>query len=1500
MNKRVIVFICFLFFLFTFTSQAQTKFSGNTETYIAELTDFFNESSDKSNRKQAKEFIEEFTIFWNSGEINDMHKKSIADLSIEMQKRKMQAFPHFFDYLTVVKDIIQSKQSEKIIINWHIALSDYVKRKTSAPFQEFLSFSKDFFLDSLLNNSTSSVWKVNTSTFDFIYEEEPILVFPQSFNLVCYANNDSSVIYNTTGKFFPKQNKWQGEKGRINWTRAGFEPDALYAEFDRYELNTRKREFTIDTVRLYYPEMFGNQVLTGVLEERILANRTKDNAIYPAFQTTDSRFEIKNIFKDINYEGGYSIKGAKLIGSGDRFNDAYLYIYKDDKLFMKFSAQSYIIRKDRISSERAGITIYWEEDSIYHPCIPMKYIDETREISAIREREGLSRMPYINSYHQLEMDFEAMYWKMDEHKIDFRMIIGPGSEGNATFTSNNYYSDYEYEKIRGIDDMHPLVALKNCSRKNGSRSISVEDFARCLVKQEESVRNEIIRLALAGFVHYNINTDRIFIKDKVFDYLSASAKRKDYDVIKLNSVITAQSNATLSLLDFDLKMRGVSRIFVSDSQSVYIFPLNQEITIKKNRDFEFNGLVRVGLFDFFGNNFYFDYEQFKVEMPLIDSLSFRVLSRKPDEYGSYPLVRVKSTIEAMSGNVLIDHPSNKSGLKPFKEYPIFNSQNPSYVYYDKKCVYPDIYKRENFFYRIEPFQLDSMNALTTDQIEFSGYLSSAGIFPTINEPIKVQEDYSLGFNHLTPEGGLEAYEGKGTFENIIDISNQGLRGDGVLSYLTSVSESDQYIFFPEKTISESVKDFNVAESKTKTEYPIVDASNVRQEWRPHQDVMVVESKATPFEIFKEKTLLTGKLELKPTALSGEGLMEFSSAQITSENFVYTSREINSDTCDFSLKTYDLKEMAFVTENYKTNISMDAKVGKFKSNGGSSMVKFPANQYICFMDQFDWYMDKDEIDLTVSEQEIADYSQVDIRHLTDLDLSGSEFISIHPKQDSLRFKSPKAKYSLREQVIRAFNVEMIRVADAAIVPSDGNVTVLKNADMQAFEKAKILANTVTKYHVIYDANIKVTGRNDYTANGKYDYIDEIEESQMIYFSNIKVDSSLQTIAQGNIELEHDFTLSPFFDYYGKVELYANNKNLFYSGGTRIKHECDTITKRWLSFKAEIDPLNVVIPLDSNLRDMEKNKLYNGIFYSTNDSVGVYPALLSPKILGGDIELASAEHYLTYDKPSNEYRVSSLEKLTQLSLPGNYFSLDRLQCISYAEGKLSLGANLGRVLFDLYGNIQHYSADKNTVISSVITLDFYFNDDAMKIFQEGISNTTGLEGINLNNQLYSKYLGEVVGLEHSDKIMSEIGLYGQIRRFPKELEHTITFTDIKFIFNPATKSYVSEGKIGINTIGKHQINRYVDGKIELQLRRGGDRLSFYVETSPNNWFYFNYANGLMQAISSFKEFNDYITNAKADSRQISAKDGQKAYSYYISTAKRKDAFLKKIEYEEEEIE
>jgi hypothetical protein len=128
-------------------------------------------------------------------------------------------------------------------------------------------------------------------------------------------------------------------------------------------------------------------------------------------------------------------------------------------------------------------------------------------------------------------------------------------------------------------------------------------------------------------------------------------------------------------------------------------------------------------------------------------------------------------------------------------------------------------------------------------------------------------------------------------------------------------------------------------------------------------------------------------------------------------------------------------------------------------------------------------------------------------------------------------------------------------------------------------------------------------------------------------------------------------------------------------------------------------------------------------------------------------------------------------------------------------------------------------------------------------------------------------------------------------PEKLQHTFTFTDLTLKYSQATKSYVSIGKIGIGNMGELQVNKYVDGRIELVQKRGGDRLTIYLELSPSEWYFFYYSNGVMQALSSKREWNDIIINTNADDRQLKAKDGEKAYSYYISTISRKDKFLKK---------
>src|SRR5690554_7128762 len=96
----------------------------------------------------------------------------------------------------------------------------------------------------------------------------------------------------------------------------------------------------------------------------------------------------------------------------------------------------------------------------------------------------------------------------------------------------------------------------------------------------------------------------------------------------------------------------------------------------------------------------------------------------------------------------------------------------------------------------------------------------------------------------------------------------------------------------------------------------------------------------------------------------------------------------------------------------------------------------------------------------------------------MDLVGPNFYSIHPKQDSLQFRSPKASFNLKEKTIYAFETEFIEVADARIFPDSAKVVIRKDAKMDKFTNAKIVANYITKYHTIKNVEAQITARRAY--------------------------------------------------------------------------------------------------------------------------------------------------------------------------------------------------------------------------------------------------------------------------------------------------------------------------------------------------------------------------------------------------------------------------------------
>jgi hypothetical protein len=148
-----------------------------------------------------------------------------------------------------------------------------------------------------------------------------------------------------------------------------------------------------------------------------------------------------------------------------------------------------------------------------------------------------------------------------------------------------------------------------------------------------------------------------------------------------------------------------------------------------------------------------------------------------------------------------------------------------------------------------------------------------------------------------------------------------------------------------------------------------------------------------------------------------------------------------------------------------------------------------------------------------------------------------------------------------------------------------------------------------------------------------------------------------------------------------------------------------------------------------------------------------------------------------------------------------------------------------------------------------------------------------------------------------LKNEQALLGKYKKFPDALERSIFLADVSMKWDSSTHSYVSYGDIGIANVGKNQINRYAKGIIEFTKKRNVDDFTIYLELSPKDWFFFNYRNNVMMALSSDLAFNDLIRE-DAQSRTEEKRVGglARGFHYTVATERKKRDFLRKFQQEE----
>lgn len=1455
-----------------------------TETLTAQLLEHVNQAiSDDSRKKENAKTVAAFETAYNA--MPAQLQARVADIFNAAVKSKMKQNPDLVNFTAMLTQFYTSSDGKLLFDDWCRCV-EYLQgvKKKSKDLLEFVEFTDKLLQDRIIYKSHGSQWQLQSGVaIRFVQEGKQILVRVETPCELYYSSErDNGTIYGTKGTYSYFDNKWHGEGGRLNWDRTGVPTTACWATLREYEAVVKFPKFTADSV-LFVNNNYFQEPIYGRVEESLGNKMEPEKYNYPKFRSYQKNFVLKDVLDGVDYQGSFMMNGSKFVTSDEK-NPATMIFYRNGERFITVRSTKFTITHSKMTSERATVNIYMGNDSITNNGVTVRYLSSDHNVTLINDNKRNYYSPYTNSYHNLDMYCEQIVWKTGSDVVDFSMVGQPGSESFSTFESKNYFSSRKLRELQGIDEVNPAVRVYGYMKEIGmAYDFSITALSNYLRYDMVQTKSMVHTLAKSGLVSFDEMRGIVYVQEKLVDYVRAYNKDKnsDYDAITLESAAPTK-NAQLDLNTNDLKVYGVKKFVVSDSQHVAIYPRGGDVVVRKNRDILFSGRINVGRFVMYVTDGALSYDNFSLDLPKIDSVYFYVtkFNNPAEDHIVY------TPLYNLVGSINIDAPDNHSGLKKNKDYPIFNSTQESFVYYDRKDIYHGTYARDRFYYTLRPFTIKQLADFETDSLQFNGSLTSAGIFPEIVEPLRVQPDYSLGFVVKAPKGGYEAYGGKGQYHNTISLSYQGLKGSGKLDYLTAEIQSKEMTFMPDSMLSIS-DTFMVREEGV---FPDIRNGKALQRWYPYQDSMqVVQLKqGHQFQMYHNDAYLSGSVTLRPQGAYASGRIAIHEGTLESPRFELHPMDLASQVSTFTLQSEVYKTTAFFARNLKSNVDFTTRRGEFLSNATLERTQLPVMQYVAFVDKFSWEMDRKELDLINSKSEATqglESLRLRDRMIHQASLPGARFVSTDPKQDSLQFFSTRGIYRYNEAQLSCRNVFMLNVADAVIAPNGDSLRLQRGGVIDLLQKAELLASRQNQNHLFYNSDLVVKGRREYSGKGYIDYIDEDEKVQRIFMPDIAPDVSGMTVAQGFIADSANFTLNSAFGFAGKVRVEAEREHYYFEGGVRLLHRCTPAEQLGLLAYADyLNPKQIHIQVPEIPTDWKGGRITASVLFNKS-TLKPYPAFLT-KERAADNELAGAHGMLTYDKQSQRYIIASERKLDDFDgTVDRYLSLNTQTCLLQGEGPIWFGMMPKHVKMFAYGNITiDPNRDEANTINSMFGLTFPIDDKVLSVMAQFIADDLRLSASNPDNELVRHAMVYYMGEEKGSVAYSDYVSTNAYVDVPKEFNSTLLLENLQWKYSP-TLGYYHNGVASLASVGKKQLHLAVRVKAQIYKRGNGTYLTLYLQVAGDHWYYFNYEYGTqtMTIYSSVGEWVDMIKQIPADKRQVEGNSALGTYRYKIGSSR-----------------
>lgn len=1515
------------------------------------VTDFAKDMANvKDDETQA--FTKEFVAKWGSGMYSPYEKEALIQRTILMQNKLYKPHPDIYNLFRLFEEVKDEASQVSIPFTDFMQTTDSCiieleRNQVSA----YLNFLANFVDSGVCFRTSNAMWRVsaNSVPLKFVsrfdengkWSQYPELKLKNT-DIIYTSSVDSNIIYNTTGNLNVLTRDFKGYGGIVGWEKLGLTKEDVYCNLNNYKLDFDYPAIEIDSVEFHYTSLF-KEVLMGKYEDRNKGRGDNNVAFFPAFRSYGGGIVIQNLITGVRYAGGFSLRGNTKIGSGyerevvimpekaeevssefdkpeevegsepDPFDKpaspepirfikhekATLSIYNSLKReVMNLRSDEFFLDSLRLKTVDAEMSMYiTPTDSLYHPAMRLTYRVETGDIILIKDpKKKSSRQPIQSSLHEYAMYFETIRWNVNSDTVYFTSLVDKENK-LAAVESQDFYNKMRFGQFKGVLKANPIGAMYRYNTRTPGKPFLVDKFLQDakLMDQKDAFILAIPDLEAFGFIEYDETRREITVLPKTVRWAKAARAKKDYDVIQLVSRITEGDNAFLTINNQRMRYHGVETFSYSDSLFARNIPKDQMVWVLEDRNLEYSGAIGVGKMNLYGDKpscFKFNYNQFMIKLDSVDSLRF-VLVRGGAEMlqnlTAYQWALRNTIFEGVVGAIFLNPPTNKSGLKRYPAYPVFDCYSNSYVYWFKPTIADGVYIKEKLYFAVYPYAIDSLETFTESRVRFNGEFISSEIFPKFAQTLVPMPDSTMGFEQITPEEGYEAYANKGRYYKKIIMDGTGLHGDGRLDYYSTMAESDRFMFYFD-TVKCTTRSFRMPEGYINGIYfPEINAGELKYVWYTKNDKIEIETINEPVR-FYDSGVFYGKLKITPKGVIGSGTLTMGMASIESDSIDFNTPDIIAPDGTFKVAdSDDTTRYLLIATNQMIKYNIRKTRATFETlTGGATNTYFPLNMVKSSLG-FGYY-DQVSNDVRLSPGKTAK--------------DQNYFYSTNKGMDSLNFKGDNALYRFKEKVLHVTGVPYVDVADSRITPDSNKVSINPDSYMATLLKAKVLADRKTELHNLYESTITITSRFKFAGSGLFDYIKVNDVQQVINFNSIKVIASdTTTVATAIIPDEQQFFITDRIFFRGNAEMVAARKYLRFTGQVKIQSRNPFLADSWFDFDQVVNPDSIFIPIDQ----AKLGKLSAGLHHNLT-SHEFYSLFLQEKRVPNDWDVLQAYGGLTFDRQTREFRIGPKEKFDGQSYRGNIVNYDDSLNIISSQGLLKMPMRF----YENTAEFKFAGLWKDEVESHKLRSDIMIGAkfkvipdkawDKLAVFFAKYASVN--EDVDFSQKLLMESLAEFTDNGNKEKNIITIAknvksvIKVEDIKLAEYVDKSFIVSNVNFHKSQDFNSVWAEGKIGLLNIGNKNINKQIKARIEYNYGKENvlvsavpDTFNIYLEADAETWVYFRFYKEVIQTWSSdFDGFNVALTEEY--NRVNKGGTATSGYRFEMLSESDKETFMKRF--------